>query len=226
MRPAEAAHGLARARSILPALCAGVLALVLAGCSTAGPQPISRNELAEAQTFPYFRLYWVGPTFEGHRLAATDGLRSYISTYGDSVYYGDCVQSKGIFGGGSCRLPLQVTTVIFHMHSNGPLGPQTNLVVRGVPAVQYDGGRSVEVYTGQTAVDIFSDTAAHALAAAQLLRPVNAPGSSTGDLPLPVFCPGLSGPVSPELQSIMLHLPRRACQTSAAYLAFAKSIKG
>ena len=62
------------------------------------------------------------------------------------MYYGDCVKGKGIFGGGSCILPLQVTTVIYRLHSNAPLGRQRNIVVRGVPATVYDEGRSIESF--------------------------------------------------------------------------------
>src|SRR5437763_1342793 len=54
------------------------LALALAGCSTGHPGPIRGHDLAEAQTFPFFKLYWVGPRFDGHELAAVDGLKSYI----------------------------------------------------------------------------------------------------------------------------------------------------
>ena len=75
-------------------------------------------------------------------------------------------------------LPLQVTTVIYRLHSNAPLGPQRNIVVRGVPAIVYDEGHSIELYTGREAIDVFSDSLAHALAAAQQLQPVNAPGSA------------------------------------------------
>src|SRR5713226_7951866 len=117
------------------------------------------------------------PPIDGSVLAAADGLKGYNAGVGDSVYYGDCVQSKGIFGGGSCLLPLQVTTVIYRLHSNATLGPQRNIVVRGVPATVYDEGRSIELYTGRVAVDIFSDRYAHALHAANTLRPLNAPGS-------------------------------------------------
>ena len=94
----------------------------------------------------------------GHPLAAADGLKGYINTVGDSVYYGDCVHSKGILGGGSCLLPLQVTTVIYELHSNATLGAQRNIVVRGVPATVYDDGRSIEIYSGRVAIDVFSDT--------------------------------------------------------------------
>src|SRR5205807_6102751 len=118
----------ARRTAALFALAAA--AVLAAGCGggTEHPGPISVRELREAQTFPYYRVYWVGPSFGGEHLSAADGLRGYISRIGDSLYYGDCVRSKGIFGGGSCVLPLQVTTVIYRLHSNAPLGPQQNTV--------------------------------------------------------------------------------------------------
>jgi hypothetical protein len=208
-------------------LCAGLCAALLAfaGCGTSHPGRLTGRELAEAETFPYFPVYWAGPTFAGYPITAADGLRGYSSKIGDSVYYGDCVESKGIFGGGSCKLPLQVTTVIYALHSNAPLGPQYNLLVRGVPATVYDEGRSIEIYTGREAIDIFSDTYVHALTATRQLRPINAPGSASGPLPLPVYCPGLSGTVDPHLADVMDHLPRRACQHDAAALAFEKRLK-
>ena len=151
--------------------------------AAAGPSIRGRSRhanCAEAQTFPYYRVYWVGPNFRSEHLSAADGLRGYIERIGDSVYYGDCVKSKGIFGGGSCVLPLQVTTVIYRLHSNAPLGPQRNTVVRGVPATIYDNGHSIEIYTGRVAIDVFSDSLSHALAAASQLEPINAPGSAAG----------------------------------------------
>jgi hypothetical protein len=180
--------------------------------------------LAEAQTFPYFRIYWAGPAFAGHPLAAADGLKGYISNVGDSVYYGDCVRSKGIFGGGSCLLPLQVTTVIYRLHKNSTLGPQRNLLLRGVPATVYDEGRSIELYSGRVAIDIFSDTPSHALQAAAVLRPVNAPGSATANLPPPVYCPGLSGAMDAQLTHAMENLPAQACQRAAAAVAFSTAL--
>jgi hypothetical protein len=202
------------------------LAGAIAGCGTGHPGLIKPAELAEAQTFPYYRVYWVGPHFLGRPLAAADGLKNYIDTVGDSVYYGDCVQSKGIFGGGSCQLPLQVTTVIYRLHSNSALGTQRNTLVRGVPATVYDEGRSIEIYSGRLAIDVFSDTFAHALAASQRLAPVNAPGSSAGDLPAPVFCPGLSGAVDTTLAHVLAALPGHPCQHDAAELAYQHSLAG
>jgi hypothetical protein len=201
-----------------------IAVLVAAGCGTGHPSAISARELSEAQTFPYYRVYWVGHAFQGHELTAADGRRGYNEKIGDSLYYGDCVKSKGIFGGGSCVLPLQVTTVVYRLHSNSPLGPQRNIVVRGVPAAVYDGGRSIELYTGRVAVDVFSNTFARALAAAQRLLPINAPGSASGDLPPPVYCPGLSGGITGPVAKVMTSLPRRACQHDATQAAFERRL--
>jgi hypothetical protein len=213
----------ARAALALSGICA---ALAAGGCGTSHPKPILASELAEAQTFPFYRVYWVGPSFDGRPLAAADGLKGYIPAVGDSVYYGDCVQSKGIFGGGNCLLPLQVTTVVYVLHSNAPLGTQSNMLIRGVPATVYDEGRAIEIYTGRLAIDIFSDTYAHALQASDELRPLNAPGSASGDLPPPVFCPGLSGPVGASVARAMADLPGHVCQRTAAQRAYTKAITG
>jgi hypothetical protein len=215
-----------RALRVSLALATLGAALSAGGCATGHPRPIAAGTLAEAETFPYFRVYWVGPSFADQSLAAADGQIGYASGLGDSVYYGDCVKRKGIFGGGNCLLPLQVTTVIYGLHSNATLGPQSNTVIRGVPAVVYDEGRSIELYSGRLAIDIFSDTFTHAHQAALELRPLNAPGSSTGKLPPPVFCPGLSGPVSAELGHVMASLPGHACQRAAAAEAEAKRLLG
>jgi hypothetical protein len=205
----------------LTAICAAIAA---GGCGTSSPRPLPAGGLAEAQTFPYFRVYWVGPSFDGNRLVAADGLKGYVATVGDSVYYGDCVQKKGIFGGGSCQLPLQVTTVVYALHSNATLGWQYNTLVRGVPATVYDDGHSIEIYTGRLAIDIFSDTFAHAMQAIGELRPLNAPGSAAGPLPAPVYCPGLSGPVKPGLARVMADLPGQVCQHTAAEQAYIKQV--
>lgn len=199
--------------------------LALAGCATGRPGQVHDYELASAQTFPFYRIYWVGPDFGGISLSAVDGLSGYISSVGDSVYYGNCVQSKGIFGGGSCRLPLQVTTVVYHNHSNQALGSQRNIIIRGVPAVVYDGGRSIELYSGHVAIDVFSDTFEHALRGSQQLYPVNAPGSNKGNLPPPVFCPGVYGSVGLEETRVLANLPGHVCQKALKEQEFQESIK-
>jgi hypothetical protein len=74
------------------------------------------------------------------------------------------------------------------------------------------------------AVDIFSDTFTHALRAANELLPLNAPGSANGRLPLPVYCPGLSGPMDARLTSIVRSLPAHICQRTAAAVALEKTL--
>src|SRR5205814_4999413 len=129
-----------------------------------------------------------------------------------------------IFGGGSCLLPLQVTTVVYRLHSNATLGPQRNTVVHGVPAVVYDEGRSMELYTGRVAIDIFSDKYSRAIAAARKLIPMNASEASGRDLPPPVYCPGLSGHIDAQVEQVMNDLPGRACQRARAQVAYAQRI--
>jgi hypothetical protein len=216
-------------RHVLRALPATAVLLAVAalavGCGTTHPPPLGSAGLAEAQTFPYFRLYWAGPRFLGKPLVAVDGMKSYSTTIGDSVYYGDCVNGKGVLGGGgSCLLPLQVTTVIYRLHSNSALGPQRNVLVRGVPATVYDEGHSMEIYSGRLAIDVSSDTLAHTMLAATQLRPLNAPGSAREDLPPPAYCPGLSGYLPPTLQRAMGLLPGSPCQKAQAAIAAAEQL--
>ncbi len=214
------------ARRLL-ALASAALVLLAGGCGTTHPGPVETKALAEAQTFPYYRLYWAGPTFLGKPLAAVDGLKSYSAGIGDSVYYGDCVNGKGLLGGGgSCLLPLQVSTVIYGLHSNSALGPQRNALIRGVPATIYDEEHSIELYSGRLAIDVFSDTPADALAATAQLRPINAPGHATEQLPPPAYCPGLSGPIPTHLQTAMNALPDHPCQKAEAALAASQRLAG
>jgi hypothetical protein len=211
--------------AIIAAL-AGTALFVGCAAATRHPAPIAARELAEARTFPYFPIYWAGSSFAGQPLVAADGRRGYNPAVGDSVYYGDCAHGHGVFGGGgSCALPLQVTTVIYRLHSNAALGPQRNILIRGVPATVYDEGRSIELYSGREAIDIFADTYAHAFTGALGLRPLNAGGSVTAPLPRPVYCPGLSGPQEPAVQHAMLRLPGHACQQAAAELAYTRSLR-
>jgi hypothetical protein len=219
---ASSASDLRRAR--LVAIIA-LLAIALAGCGTSQPPPISSAELAGARTFPYFTLYWVGPRFQRWALTAADGLEGYKPKTGDSVYYGDCLGGEGILSSGGCLLPLKVSSAIYSLHSNVDLGPQRNAVIDGVPATIFNEGRSVELYTGRLTIDVYSNSGARALAAAKLLRPLNAAGSATGRLPLPVYCPELAGRRPAALYRLMQHLPREACELSKAALLQQRALK-
>lgn len=181
-----------RRAALLLGLCC---ATPLAACaSSRSPQPLARGTLQEAQTFPYFRLYWTGPSFDGNPLTAADGRKSYDSSLGESLYYGNCDPGQGALHTGTCTLPLQVTTTVYRAQLNAPLGAQHNLMLRGVPATVFNGGRGVELYTGHLAVDVRADTPQRAAAAVRALLPLNASGSATAPLDPPTFCPGLTGP--------------------------------
>ncbi len=210
-----------RSTSILLACIACALSAALAGgCATTSPAPIARGELAEAQTFPYYPIYWAGPRFGAYPLAASDGRKNYNAAVGDSVYYGECVAGKSsALGESGCQLPLQIATAIYTMGAGGGLGAHRNALLRGVPAAIYDGGRSIRLYSGRLTISVSSDTYAEALAAVRALAPLNAPGSASGPLPPPVYCPELSGPQPAQVQDAMHALPHRACQRAAAALA-------
>lgn len=221
LRPAQ----LTRRAALLPLTLLSLSGL-LAGCGSSSPPPISNGELAAARTFPYYTVYWVGAKFGSHPLTAADGVEGYKPQVGDSVYYGDCESSKGLLGSSGCVLPLQVTTVIYVLHtSNFTLGEQRNTVIRGVPAVIYDEGRSLELYSGRVVIDIFSDGLKDAIRAAKLLRPFNRPGSDEGPLPLPVYCPVLYGPQSPAVAAVLAKLPEEACKRAESALALSEALK-
>lgn len=196
-----------------------LLCLALCGCGASQPGPIAPDELAEARTFPYYTLYWVGPSFAGRPLTAADGVQAYKPKAGDSVYYGDCVSGNGLLGSAGCLLPLKVTTSIYELHSNVDLGSQRNTVIRGVPAAIFDQGRSIELYTSRLVIDLHSNSSARAYAGARLLRPLNASGGDSGPLPPPVYCPVLDGVRPPALHQLLQRLPGGPCQAFAKALA-------
>jgi hypothetical protein len=213
-------------RTALPASTAVLLACAaLAGCATAHPAPLGAHALAEAQTFPFFRVYWVGPRFGSHPLTAVDGLHGYTGSAGENVYYGDCA-SGGAGASGGCVLPLQVTTTVYYRRANAPLGPQRNALLRGVPAVIFDGGRSIELYTGRVAVDVFTEGLAQGQRAVAALRPLNAPGLAVGSLPPPVYCPGLTLARSAAVRAALAALPGHPCQQAARALAIDRALFG
>lgn len=191
------------------------LCLALSACGTGAPPPVSSQELGAAETFPYYKVYWVGRNFGHAALTAVDGLASYSPSSGESVYYGDCQGHASLLGEGTCKLPLQVTSLVYVPSSNAGLGAQRNAMIRGVPAVIYEQGRAIELYTGHLAIRLTALSEAGAMQAAQLLRPLNAPGSPGEALPAPTYCPSLYGPVHGQLVQLLARLPDRACQESA-----------
>lgn len=179
----------------MSAIAAAVaLSLLGGGCATRHPPPLPGSDLASAQTFPYYRLYWVGRVFENQPVTAADGLAGYDPGTGDGIQYGDCGRGQGPLHTGACAAPLRIITVIYSEHCNRLLGAQRNIVIRGVPATVFDGGRSIEVYSGRVAIDVYADSPSRALSAVLALRPLNAPGSDRANLPPPAYHPGLIPP--------------------------------
>jgi hypothetical protein len=226
-QPTHAKVALTTARLALGVATLLAACLLAGGCATVQPGPLGARELAEAQTFPFYRVYWTGPRFGSYRLAGAEGLHNYNSAVGESVYYGSCVSGKSsALGGSGCVLPLQVTTVLYTRHANAPLGAQRNTLLRGAPAVLYDGGSSIELYTGRLAIDVYADSPSAALRAVAGLRPLNAPGSAAGSLPPPVYCPGLTPARPPSLRALLLELPGRPCQRAAQALEIDRALFG
>jgi hypothetical protein len=233
---------IARLRLGLAALLAAAACVAAGGCANSQPAPVGVRELAEAQAFPFYRLYWAGPRFGSLPLAAADGLRNYDTATGDSVYYGSCVSGKSsALGGSGCVLPLQIDTLVYVRHANASLGAQRNTILRGVPAVIYEGGRSIELYSGRLAIDVFAEGPSAGLRAIRALRPLNAPGSAAGrngdsrrrrvspgfgPLPPPVYCPGLSGPRPAALKALLHDLPGHPCQKAAQTLRVDRALFG
>ncbi|MGA2007584.1 MAG: hypothetical protein ABSH27_08525 [Solirubrobacteraceae bacterium] len=186
-----------------PALAAVVaLAVVLTGCSTHEVSPITPAALASARAFSEYLDFWAGLSVDGVPLTVADTPNDFYSPVGFTMYYGNC-EGRGTLRDGGCTLPLKITTTIYSPHSDASFGPQHWVEVHGVPAVVYDGGKEIEIYTDHQDVDIVADSPARAAAAAAALKPFNRvlpPGAP--DFPQPLYTPnppqvslnGASGP--------------------------------
>jgi hypothetical protein len=189
MRAPRRHHTLRRLCRALPLAAAAAL---VAGCATRPAPPISAVDLHAARVFKEFTVYWVGKTIDGIPLTAADNLADFHTGKGFALYYGDC-GSRGSLHTGGCVLPLQVTTSRYTPHSDAPFGRQHWILVQHVPAVVYQGGRAIEIYTDLQAIDIAAATPTLASDAAAALRPFNRkPSSSFPAFPQPYYTPNPS----------------------------------
>jgi hypothetical protein len=205
----------------------GLVAMLgaLAGCTTHAPPPISPTDLQLARQFPLYTTYWVGRDFQGIALTAADSKRDYDAVVGMRAYYGNCAKPSSLLSTSGCRLPLEIATVLYHPHTNEGLGARREAVIRGVPAEIFNGGASIELYTGHLAVDIYADGPARALAAAQALRPLNRAGAPVGNLaPARFDATGSKSPVDPRVKAIADRL--RDQLAAAAVRAAAAALTG
>jgi hypothetical protein len=185
-------------RRIAVALAAGaVIAVAMSGCGTHAPPPLSMHDINVARRFTVYNIYWVGRQFQGIPLTAADFRREYNPGLGLAVYYGDCQTKVSLLGSGTCKLPLEIDTVCYVQHYNDALGARRNIRIRGVPAVVFNGGKAIELYTDHVLIDVFGDTPARALAAAKRLFPLNGPPELrhfAPQLPPPRFRPDYKPP--------------------------------
>ncbi len=190
-----------------PRLAAVIAGLgLLGGCATHPAPPISATDLALAQQFPLFTVFWVGPRFDGVDLTAADSKREYDASVGMRVYYGNCRANSSILSTSGCQLPLEIATVLYRPHTNEGLGSRREIAIRGVPAEVFNHGSSIELYTGHLAVDIYAESPALALAAANALYPLNHTGPTAVTLAPPRFGPG----VDPNVQALAARLAAAA----------------
>ncbi|MGI8558247.1 MAG: hypothetical protein ACR2ND_08055 [Solirubrobacteraceae bacterium] len=192
-------------------LMSGAALLVLGGCAspTHSANGITAGDLRLTRQFGDFTIYWVGKRFQNVRLTAADSEIDYEPAIGMRMYYGDCEKQSSPLSTVGCRLPLEINTVAYKAHSNNGLGPHRNTTLRGVPAVIFDSGRSIELYTGRDfAIDIYADSPERALAAAAALKPANASRPFAAQLPAPTFKPGAKSDPQTEALARALRAPR------------------
>jgi hypothetical protein len=155
-----------------PAALLAAVAALLTGCATHGAPPISAADMSAAIHFKEFTVYWAGRKLDGVPLTAADNLADFHSGVGFALYYGNCM-SRGTLHTGGCVLPLKVTTDRYSPHSDVSFGPQHWILVHQVPAVVYQGGDAIEIYTDRQTIDIAAATPKLARDAARALTPFN-----------------------------------------------------
>jgi hypothetical protein len=167
----------------------------LAGCTTHAVPPISAAAIAPEREGPHkfkeYTVYWSGMEVDGTRLTDADSptLFGLYAPVGFTLYYGNC-QGRGTLRDGGCTLPLKITTSIYTAHSDASYGTQHWTAIHGVPAVVYDGGDAIEIYTDHQDIDIVADTPARAADAARALEPFNRiPSPGWPAFPQPVYTP-------------------------------------
>jgi hypothetical protein len=167
---------LARALAALAcvvAVCACVVAL--GGCGdTLQDKPIPHNILESLLVSP-FPVYWLGASFHG--LAVTEA--SNDPSGGFNLQYGNCHEG----GQGTCVAPLRVITSADNSFLPGEAAPSHRTVIRGVPALVAEAGRTIVIPTGSVVVDIYARDSGLARAAARTVVPINEPGAPFAPLP-------------------------------------------
>jgi len=161
-----------RGRTAAAVAAGGAIALLVAGCTTHPAPPISASALRAARSFREYTVYWAGPRVDGTALTAANSPLGFYAPIGFTMYYGDC-EGRGTIPAGGCTFPLKITTSIYTSKSDPSARPLRWSLVHGVPAVIYNHGRNIEVYTDRMGVNITADTPARAIDAASALTLFN-----------------------------------------------------
>jgi hypothetical protein len=183
-------------RRLLALTATTALGVLLAGCTTHAVAPMSAAAIAPEREGPHkfkeYTVYWAGMEVDGARLTDADSPAFFDTLYapvGFTLYYGNC-EGRGALRDGGCTLPLRITTTIYTAHSDASYGTQRWTEIHGVPAVVYDGGDAIEIYTDHQDVDIVADSPARAASAAAALEPFNrVPSPGWPAFPQPVYTP-------------------------------------
>ena len=174
-------------RRLLAGAAAAIAALAVAACATHPPPPLTPSELAPTAAMRDLPLFWAGWRFDGIPLTAADTPQDYNPSLGLRVYYGDCGK-RPLTSTGGCTLPLEIDSVLYHFPpkaSTAGLGPQRRTTVRGVPAFVFDGGKSIELFTGRSEVIIYTNSVHRARLALRALRTLNLRTVAAGITALP-----------------------------------------
>jgi hypothetical protein len=164
-------------------------AALLAACTTHPAPPISARTLRSARSFKEYTVYWAGRSVDGTPLTAANSPLFFHAPVGFAIYYGDC-EGRGTFHAGGCTFPLRITTSIYSAKHDPSFRPLRRLLVHGVPAVAYNHGRNIEVYTDRMGVNVAADSPGRAMHAALALRLFNRRASAGFPaFPRPMFHP-------------------------------------
>ncbi len=174
----SASRAAPRVRALACAASAALLALcalALGACSdTLQDQPVPHNELESLIAEPY-TVYWLGGSFHGFQITEASQDPSGAAT----IQYGDCIEG----GQSTCVTPVRVVTSPDNGFVPGAQAAHRTTVLRGVPATVAEGGKAILFATGRVVVAIYAARANLALAAAEAVVPINAPGSPGEALP-------------------------------------------
>jgi hypothetical protein len=154
-------------------------AAVLGGCALTDDGKVDAA-LEELRERPRPGPYFVGETFEGLPLTHVSESHAPLT-----FAYGDCEPPPDE---GGCAPPLEVQVWPIERRPPGIISSMIEcrkVTVRGVPGAFF--GSDLDLYVGDQTVVVFADSQGRALRAAEALRPVDANGVSSTDLPAPTI---------------------------------------